>query len=82
MDELLGVQTSNRSLVTAVYEAVTNIKAAVSIHQIYNLKKLRQYKNHFRIKIADDYRIGIIIKGGTVWLVRFGHRNNFYNKFP
>jgi len=76
-------ETNNRLIVEAVHKAVMNIKNASSITQIQNLKKMRKYTTHYRIRVADDYRIGIIIRGNTVWFTRFGHRNLFYKKlFP
>jgi len=75
-------QTSNREIIEAVHRAVVNVKCASSIEQIQNLKWLRKYKTHYRIRIAEDYRIGIIIRGNTVWFARFGHRNTIYKNFP
>mgnify|MGYP002405678801 FL=1 len=75
-------KTSNRIIVIAVHEAVMKIKQAKKISDIQNLIKLKKYKVHYRIRITDDYRIGVIIRGNTVWLARFGHRSNFYKKFP
>jgi mRNA-degrading endonuclease RelE of RelBE toxin-antitoxin system len=75
-------ETANRALIVAVYQAVMNVKAAKSIEQIHHLKKLHKYKTHYRIRIANDYRIGIIIRKNTVWFVRFGHRNIIYKQFP
>ncbi|MCH8317432.1 MAG: hypothetical protein IIA88_02880 [Bacteroidetes bacterium] len=75
-------ETTNRAIVAAVHEAVINIKKTKNITEIQNLVKLKKYKVHYRIRIAGDYRIGVIIRGNTVWFARFGHRNNFYKKFP
>ena len=75
-------ENCNRALVVAVHEVVTNVKNASSIQQIHYLKKLRKYKAQYRIRVADDYRIGIIIRGKTVWFICFGHRNSFYKNFP
>lgn len=73
---------NNRTIVEEVYEAVINVKKASSIGQIHNLKKLRKYKTHYRIRVANDYRIGVIIKDNIVWFANFGHRSTFYKKFP
>ncbi|HLG34292.1 MAG TPA: hypothetical protein VI757_05375 [Bacteroidia bacterium] len=75
-------ETSNRALVAAVFDAVLNVKRASSTHEIQNLKKLRKFKVHYRIRVADDYRIGVIIRGNKVWFVCFGHRNAIYKNFP
>jgi mRNA-degrading endonuclease RelE of RelBE toxin-antitoxin system len=76
------IDINNRHILEEIKEAIANVKSAKSISLIRNLKKLRNYQTHYRIKIAEDYRIGIIVRGKTVWFARFGHRNLFYNKFP
>ena len=73
----------NSELSDEIKNAILNVKKASGISQIQHLVKLRKYKVHYRIQVAKDYRIGIIIRGNKVWFVRFGHRNNFYKKiFP
>jgi hypothetical protein len=72
----------NRNLSDAVYRSILNVKAAKSISGIRNLVKLKKYKTHYRIRIEGDYRIGIIIRGKTVWFVCFAHRSAFYKRFP
>ncbi len=73
---------TSRDLKKLVKEKLLQIQNANRISQISNLKKLKQYSVCYRIKIAEDYRIGIIIRSKKVTVIRFGHRNNFYNKFP
>jgi mRNA-degrading endonuclease RelE of RelBE toxin-antitoxin system len=72
----------SRANAELVYECVVNIRKATSEKQIQNLKKLRKYSTHYRIKIGEDYRLGIIVRKKKVFLVRFGHRNSFYDSFP
>lgn len=77
------IEGCNRKLSEAILLAVKNVKTAARITEIQNLVKLKRYKIHYRIKVADHYRIGIIIRGNIVWFHRFGHRNIFYKKrFP
>ncbi len=76
------INIANRELLEEIKKAILNVKAAKSVSQIAQLKKLRQYKAHYRIKIAEDYRIGIVIRKEVVWFACFGHRNNFYKSFP
>ena len=73
---------TNSELLLQIYKAIQNIKSAEYASRIHNLKKLRKYDIHYRIKIAGDYRIGILIKKNKIWFVRFGHRSSFYKKFP
>ena len=76
------IDINNRKILEAVHQAILNIKHASGINQINNLKKLRNYQVHYRIKVAKDYRIGIIIRNNTIWFARFGHRGLFYKSFP
>lgn len=76
------IDGGNRAILVAVGEAINNVKQARNLSQVHNFKKLDEYKTHYRIKIANDYRIGIIVRGNIVWFARFGHRSNFYKNFP
>jgi mRNA interferase RelE/StbE len=73
---------TNRHLLKEVYDVMQNISNADSIFNINDLKKLKKYKNQYRIKILKSYRIGIVVQKNKVWFVRFGHRNSFYKGFP
>ncbi|NCO54506.1 MAG: hypothetical protein COS14_04405 [Bacteroidetes bacterium CG02_land_8_20_14_3_00_31_25] len=74
---------TNHHLLGEINKAMSVVENSQNINQIQYLKKLAQYKIHYRIQVANDYRIGIIIRGNTVWFARFGHRNIFYKKlFP
>jgi len=72
----------NKTLLKEVFVAVKRMEAARDITAIKNLKKLKDYKFLYRVKISTTYRIGLKIQGEKIWLVRFGHRNNFYKEFP
>ena len=76
------LQNYNRNILEEVKHTIFNVKSAESISKINHLKKLKRYKTHYRIKIADDYRIGVVIRKNIVWFVRFGHRNKIYDLFP
>ena len=73
----------NEKVLNEIVKTIANIKNAPSIEYIQHLKKLTDYKTLYRIRVADEYRIGLMIRGNTVWFSRFGHRNVFYRKlFP
>lgn len=76
------IDVSNRKVLEAVRDVILNVKNASDISQIQNLKKLRKYKVHYRIKVAENYRIGVVIRGKRVWFARFGHRKDIYKYFP
>lgn len=76
------ISSADRMVLEQVKNVIQNVKSASSIQKIKGLKKLREYKTLYRIRLSDDYRIGLIIRGSVVWFVRFGHRSSFYSKFP
>lgn len=70
---------------TALDQKIEQILASNTFGQVTDLKKLRGYTHHYRIYVKTaklSYRIGAIIRGDMVWLVRFLPRRTVYNKFP
>lgn len=49
--------------------------------EIKNLKKLRNFKFAYRIKLGD-YRIGVFIENNTIEFARILHRKEIYKYFP
>lgn len=76
------IDIKNQEVLEEVFAAINDVKAADSISQIHQLKKLRKYKTHYRIKVAKIYRIGVTIRGNTVWFACFGQRSTIYKYFP
>ena len=64
--------------VAGIVELAEKIKDPSSLPQ---LKKLKGFKNYFRIRIGD-YRIGIQIIQSTITFVTIGHRKDIYKDFP
>lgn len=62
-------------------EIISEIKSAKNLSEIKNLRKMEGSPNHYRIK-TGDYRIGAVLSGGTVVLVRFLNRKEIYRYFP
>ena len=62
--------------VEQVYAAV---KAAKTMQNFPNLKKLKGFKTSYRIRVGD-YRIGVTIVDDLVTFYRFGPRDNFYKQ--
>jgi len=58
------------------------MEIARDLTAIKNLKKLTDYKFLYRVKISENYRMGLKIQNNKIWLVRFGHRSTFYKEFP
>jgi len=55
---------------------IEDVKKAIN-----SIKKLKGYKNHYRIW-TGDYRAGLIIDGNTAEFIRFLHRKDIYKRFP
>ena len=72
----------DKELLDFIYDVINELAAAKELNKIKNLKKLKEYETLYRIKIAKDYRLGIIVRGNKIWLVSFAHRSNFYKNFP
>ncbi|WP_373513921.1 type II toxin-antitoxin system RelE/ParE family toxin [Persicitalea sp.] len=57
------------------------MQSAKTPSDIKNLKKLKGAHNCYRIRVGE-YRIGVIIEGHTVEIIRFLSRKNVYDQFP
>ena len=64
-------------------DAILHVKAANTLHDIPNFKKLKGSKKNtfFRIKVGD-YRIIVTVKNQTVVFITCGHRKDIYKYFP
>ena len=72
---------NDAKILDKIEEAIFNVKEARTMRDISNLKKLKGYKIHYRIKIGK-FRIGVTIEGDLVIFVRCLHRKDFYRHFP
>ncbi len=78
-------KVKNKLLLQELDKKILQIEKADSIENITGLKLLRTYKVHYRIKVEttrQKFRIGAIIRGNAVWLVRFLPRKKIYELFP
>ena len=73
------------SLLVALREKITQVETAPALSFITGLKLLRGYTTHYRIQVRtaeDSFRIGAIIRGNNIRLVRFLPRSKIYKNFP
>lgn len=75
-------KTNDAKLKNALAEMVFDIEQAKTIKEIKNIKKLTGYKIAYRIKVLQDYRVGIVYQESTIFIVDFAHRKDIYKKFP
>lgn len=66
---------------TEIADIIDCVENASKISEIANIKKLKGYKNAYRIRVGD-YRIGIFIEHNTVEFARVIHRKDIYKLFP
>ena len=71
----------DKNLRRKIEAVIKELDKADSLIEVRNLKKLKGYKNHYRIRIGD-YRLGIYQDGFTVELAHFLHRKDIYTYFP
>ena len=71
----------DNQLKSEIVKTINNVEAAENLKQILNLKKLKGYKQYYRIRIGS-YRIGIKIEDNTIFFVDIDHRKNIYRIFP
>lgn len=64
-----------------IANAILNVESAKNHRQINQLKKLKGYKQYYRIRIGD-YRIGIKMEADIVIFVDIDHRKTIYRIFP
>jgi mRNA interferase RelE/StbE len=75
-------KVKDKKILESVLKILDDISKAGTASQIRNIKKLKGYKEAYRIRIGD-YRIGLVIdKNKTVFLVSFAHRKDIYKSFP
>jgi mRNA interferase RelE/StbE len=60
---------------------IESIEQSYSISETSNLKKLKGYKNAYRIRLGD-FRIGIFYENDIVEFARIVHRKDIYKLFP
>ncbi len=68
-------------LLERVALVIEDLENAHNLSIISNVKKMKGYSGYFRIRIGD-YRLGIYLKKGSIFIQRFAHRKNIYDIFP
>ncbi len=60
---------------------IESIEQVDTLEEIAQLKKLTGYDRYYRVRVRD-YRVGLLVQGEVVWLVRCLHRKDIYRYFP
>ncbi|MBX2900894.1 MAG: hypothetical protein KF775_14680 [Cyclobacteriaceae bacterium] len=72
----------NAKIRNQVASAVKSIIEAKRIEDIPAIKKLKGFKNAYRVR-SGEFRIGFFLEAdGTVLVAAFDNRKDFYDRFP
>lgn len=71
----------NKKLQLQLADIIEQIQKADHLMEIPNLKKMKGYKNAYRIRFGE-YRIGFLLEGNTIKLSRVMNRKEIYRYFP
>ena len=69
------------NLLEKVSNVVEELEAALKLFDISNVKKMKGFKDYYRIKIGY-YRMGIYLEKDTIYIQRLVHRKDIYSVFP
>ena len=64
-----------------LYNVIENIHNTSSLSEILNCKKLKGFRNAYRIRMGS-YRIGFLYVDNKIELVRILNRKDIYRYFP
>lgn len=68
-------------LLVKIKEMIDECKAAESLTELKNIKKLQGYDTFYRIRIGE-YRVGLEVLNDELIFTRFLHRKDVYKYFP
>jgi mRNA-degrading endonuclease RelE of RelBE toxin-antitoxin system len=72
---------SSKSVKQSLVRIIELLEEADDLNKIQNIKKLKGFRNAYRIRIGD-YRLGFFLDGSSIQLARFLHRKDIYKIFP
>jgi mRNA interferase RelE/StbE len=71
----------SKKLQLQLADIIEKIQQAEQLTQISNVKKMKGYRNAYRIRLGE-YRIGFLFENNTVKLSRVMNRKEIYRYFP
>ena len=74
-------KVKDKAALKRVKEVIEQAEQARSLQDVTNLKKLKGGRNYYRIRVGE-FRIGLIIEGDEITLVRCLSRKEIYRYFP
>lgn len=76
-----SLKNKDKTLALQIEKIVFTTRNANHVRDIPNIKKLKGYKEFFRIRVGK-FRIGIKIINDTVYFAVFEKRDKIYKRFP
>ena len=70
-----------RGVKKTIVGILANCERASSLKDIPNVKKLKGYKNAYRIRLGE-YRLGFYFENGVIEFARLLNRKEIYRSFP
>jgi len=74
-------QSKDAILAKQIRKLIMRLETAQVLNEIPNVKKLSGGSNFYRVRLGD-YRVGFILSGTKVTLMRVLHRREIYRYFP
>jgi len=74
-------EITDKKLLKSIADCIKEVQKISKLAEIGNCKKLKGYKNAYRISLGK-YRLGFIFENQTIQFIRFLHRSKIYQKFP
>ena len=71
----------DKGILNRVKQTIEDLERASRLPDVQGIRKLRGEVRYYRIRIGD-YRLGVVVEGEVVTLVRFLHRRDIYRYFP
>jgi len=71
----------DKKILKRIFLKIEELENVLSLNNLSQIKKLRWFKNFYRIRIWD-YRLGFSISDNKIILERFLHRKDIYKYFP
>jgi len=71
----------NKKLQLQLADIIEQLQRADHLMEIPNLKKMKGYKNAYRIRFGE-YRIGFLLESNIIKLSRVMNRKEIYRYFP
>ena len=75
------LRIKDKHLHSKIESVLQEIETTKSVEDISNIKKLKGYKDYFRIRVGD-FRIGLTIVGSLAIVFRVLHRKEINRYFP